>query len=111
MAACLMSLSAFSVAFAAEGVPFETEGTPVENEDMASLLKETAVRLLTYSEEELQIQKSMVESAENDAAVSMLDAILEAKKEYGAIKGYGLRSCPGSRIGRRNLYRIHSYDL
>ena len=86
MAACLMSLSAFSVAFAAEGVPFETEGTPVENEDMASLLKETAVRLLTYSEEELQIQKSMVESAENDAAVSMLDAILEAKKEYGAIK-------------------------
>ena len=65
-AACLMSLSAFSVAFAAEGVPFETEGTPVENEDMASLLKETAVRLLTYSEEELQIQKSMVESAEND---------------------------------------------
>ena len=86
MAACLMSLSAFSVAFAAEGVPFETEGTPVENEDMASLLKGTAVRLLTYSEEELQIQKSMVESAENDAAVSMLDAILEAKKEYGAIK-------------------------
>lgn len=86
MAACLMSLSAFSVAFAAEGVPFETEGTPVENEDMASLLKETAVQLLTYSEEELQIQKSMVESAENDAAVSMLDAILEAKKEYGAIK-------------------------
>ena len=86
MAACLMSLSAFSVAFAAEGVPFETEGTPVENEDMASLLKETAVRLLTYSEEELQIQKSMVETAENDAAVSMLDAILEAKKEYGAIK-------------------------
>ena len=85
-AACLMSLSAFSVAFAAEGVPFETEGTPVENEDMASLLKETAVQLLTYSEEELQIQKSMVESAENDAAVSMLDAILEAKKEYGAIK-------------------------
>ena len=36
MAACLMSLSAFSVAFAAEGVPFETEGTPVEDENIKS---------------------------------------------------------------------------
>ena len=86
MAACLMSLSAFSVAFAAEGVPFETEGTPVENADMANALKETAAQLLMFSEEELLIQKAVMENAEGDAMTAMVDAILEAKKEYGAIK-------------------------
>ena len=85
-AACLMSLSAFSVAFAAEGVPFETEGTPVENADMANALKETAAQLLMFSEEELLIQKAVMENAEGDAMTAMVDAILEAKKEYGAIK-------------------------
>ena len=76
MAACLMSLSAFSVAFAAEGVPFETEGTPVENEDMANLLKERQC---------VDVQRRR--AADSEACrecrkrCSAIDAILEAKKE------------------------------
>ena len=85
-AACLMSLSAFSVAFAAEGVPFETEGTPVEDASTASMLKETAAQLLMFSEEELLIQKAVMENMGGDSVTAMMDAILEAKNEYGAIK-------------------------
>ena len=58
----------------------------MENADMANALKETAAQLLMFSEEELLIQKAVMENAEGDAMTAMVDAILEAKKEYGAIK-------------------------
>ena len=87
MAACLMSLSAFSAAFAAEGeIPFETEGTPVEDESTSTMLKEVAVQLLSLGEEELLVQKAMVEADNNEPMAAMVSALLEAKQEYGAIK-------------------------
>ena len=85
MAACLVSLSAFSAAFAAEGdeVPFATEGTPVEDENMVTLVKQTAMQLLALSREELMVQQAMAQDSGDEAMISMIDALLDAKIEYG----------------------------
>lgn len=85
MAACLVSLSAFSVAFAAEEgeIPFATEGTPVEDENMVTLVKQAAMQLLSLSREEIIVQQAMAEDSGDETMISMIDALLEAKIEYG----------------------------
>ena len=85
MAACLMSLSAFSVAFAAEGVPFETEGEPAE-ESMAAGIKTTAVQLLAVPEEQLLVERSVAEDTGNQEFAEMINILIEAKREYGAVR-------------------------
>lgn len=85
MAACLVSLSAFSVAFAAEEgeIPFATEGTPAEDENMVTLVKQAAMQLLSLSREEIIVQQAMAEDSGDETMISMIDALLEAKIEYG----------------------------
>ena len=85
MAACLVSLSAFSVAFAAEEgeIPFDTEGTPAEDENMVTLVKQAAMQLLSLSREEIIVQQAMAEDSGDETMISMIDALLEAKIEYG----------------------------
>ena len=85
MAACLVSLSAFSVAFAAEEgeIPFVTEGTPAEDENMVTLVKQAAMQLLSLSREEIIVQQAMAEDSGDETMISMIDALLEAKIEYG----------------------------
>ena len=85
MAACLVSLSAFSVAFAAEEgeIPFATEGTPAEDENMVTLVKQAAMQLLSLSREEIIVQQAMAEDSGDETMISMIGALLEAKIEYG----------------------------
>ena len=85
MPACLVSLSAFSVAFAAEEgeIPFATEGTPAEDENMVTLVKQAAMQLLSLSREEIIVQQAMAEDSGDETMISMIDALLEAKIEYG----------------------------
>ena len=85
MAACLVSLSAFSVAFAAEEgeIPFATEGTPAEDENMVTLVKQAAMQLLSLSIEEIIVQQAMADDSGDETMISMIDALLEAKIEYG----------------------------
>ena len=85
MAACLVSLSAFSVAFAAEEgeIPFATEGTPAEDENMVTLVKQAAMQLLSLSREEIIVQQAMAEDSGDETMISMIDALLEGKIEYG----------------------------
>ena len=71
-AACLMSLSAFSVAFAAEGVPFETEGTPVEDENIKSDVSNGAFTTLLYG-------------LQNSSLVDIADTVSEAIDTFGNV--------------------------
>lgn len=85
--ACLVSLSACSAAQdePVEGPSIVTEGTPAD-EYMAGMVKQTAVQMLSLSEEQLMVQKAVFAEAEDTVTADMIRALLEAKQELGALK-------------------------
>lgn len=86
--ACLASLSACSAAqdeAQENGPSIVTEGTPAD-EYMADVVKQTAVQMLSLSEEQLMVQKAVFAESEDTVTADMVKALLDAKRDLGALK-------------------------